>query len=146
MLASEEVAGYCYTQLTDTEQEMNGLLSPYAVTMDTQKSTLSLKSIKTAGTSSPWWSEWGDGQYQPTSGRPRGDTELNYNRPQPDAMILEGLMNGHRLRVTLKKEERQFTLTTRGFRWINDEYDFFNEHVDEINRAPENSQKSIPER
>lgn len=27
MLASEEVAGYCYTQLTDTEQEVNGLLT-----------------------------------------------------------------------------------------------------------------------
>ncbi len=27
MLASEQVAGYCYTQLTDTEQEVNGLLT-----------------------------------------------------------------------------------------------------------------------
>jgi hypothetical protein len=27
-------------------------------------------------------------------------------------------MNGHRLRVMLQKEERQFILRTRGFHWI----------------------------
>ena len=26
-MASDQVAGYCYTQLTDTEQEVNGLLT-----------------------------------------------------------------------------------------------------------------------
>jgi hypothetical protein len=47
---------------------------------------------------------------------------LKYNRLQPDAMSLEGLANGRRLHVTLKKEERQFPLKTRGFRWINDDF------------------------
>jgi len=112
-------------------QEMNGQLSPYATSIDALHSTVSLKRIKAAGTSSPWWSEW---QPRPpydtsdASARRRADVELSYNRPQPDAMILEGVMNGHRLRVTLKKEERQFILRTRGFQWINDEYDFYNEY------------------
>ena len=38
-------------------------------------------------------------------------------------------MNGHRLRVTLKKEQRRFVLKTRGFSWINDEIDFFSERL-----------------
>jgi len=124
-----------------TIQEMDGRLSPYALSIDTQESTLWLKGIKTARTSSPWWSEL----YSHTpvtddsstaASRLRGFTRLDYNRPQPNTMTLEGLTNGHRLRVTLKKEDRQFVLKTLGFRWINDEYDFFNEHADEINRVP----------
>jgi hypothetical protein len=111
-----------------TIQQMNGQFSPYAVKIDTQKNTLTVKRIPTAGASSPWWSEL----YPPPIGsglalRWRDSTELNYNRPQPDGMILEGLVDGRRLRVTLKKEERQFTLKTLGFRWINDEHDFYNE-------------------
>ncbi len=46
--------------------------------------------------------------------------ELKYNRQQPDTMTLEGLVNGHRISVTLKKEDRQFLLKTHGFQWTND--------------------------
>jgi hypothetical protein len=122
---------------TLTIQEMNGRFSSYAAAMDTHKNTLLLKGIKTAVTSSPWWSEWhlGPVTYD-AAPRWRADMELSYSRPQADAMILEGLMNGHRLRVTLKKEERQFVLKTLGFRWVNDEYDLFNDFADEINRVP----------
>jgi hypothetical protein len=109
-----------------TIEEMNGLFSLYGVTIDTHKSTLLLKKVEMAETSgSPWWTEWGAHlTYQPYRRLP-GSAELNYNRPRPDAMILEGLMNGHRLRVMLKKEDREFILKTRGFRWINDEFDLY---------------------
>jgi hypothetical protein len=117
-----------------TIQEMNGLFSTYATITNTQHNSLSLKPINSSATSSPWWSEWGTGQYHPPAAeRSIGYTDLSYTRPQSDAMILEGTMNGRRLRVTLKKEDRQFVLRTRRFQWINDEYDFFSEHVDRIN-------------
>jgi hypothetical protein len=117
-----------------TIQRMDGQLSPYALSIDTRNSTVSLKRIKATGTSTPWWSEF----YSHTrltddattaSWQSRGFTKLDYKRPQPDAMILQGVMNGHQLHVTLKKEERQFTLKTSRFQWINDEYDFYNEYA-----------------
>jgi hypothetical protein len=120
-----------------TIQEMSGLFSRYAAALDPHGDVLWLKSIKTDNASSPWWSEW-DWNSPPNDAsnsfrRLRGATQLTYSRPRPETMILEGLMNEHRLRVTLKKEDRQFPLNTRGFHWINDEYDFFNQHVDQIN-------------
>jgi hypothetical protein len=119
-----------------TIQEMNGLMSRYVLAIDTQNSTLSFKNIKSTNTSSPWWSEWGGGIFHPNSpARSDGYTELSYSRPQPDAVILQGMMKGHHLRMTLKKEERRFVLNTHGFHWINDEYDFYNEYVDQINEA-----------
>jgi uncharacterized membrane protein YphA (DoxX/SURF4 family) len=121
---------------TLTIQEMNGQLSPYSTEMNTQRKTLSLKTINTAAASSPWWSEFGGAMFHPLSSPfASGGTELNYDRPQPGAMIVEGAVNGHRVHVTLKKEERQFILTTRPFSWINDEYDLYSEHADEINRV-----------
>jgi hypothetical protein len=54
-----------------------------------------------------------------------GDAQLNYNRLSPDAITLEGLVNGHRVRVTLERDERQFILKTRGFHWIIEDQDMF---------------------
>jgi hypothetical protein len=52
---------------------------------------------------------------------------------------LEGVLDGHQLHVTLKKEERQFVLKTSGFQWIKDEYDFYNEYALEYEQQGDNS-------
>jgi uncharacterized membrane protein YphA (DoxX/SURF4 family) len=86
--------------VTMTIQDMDGQFYQYGGTMDSHSNSLSLKS---------------------PSARIE-DTELKYNRPQLDSMVLEGQVNGHRLRATLKKDEREFTLKRQGFRFINDGY------------------------
>jgi hypothetical protein len=108
---------------TVTIQEMDGQLSPYAAAVDTTKSTLSLKPIRAALASSPWWNEWQSTPvtWDTTDSRWRGATRLSYRLPEPEAMVVEGLMNGHRLRVALRKEDRRFILMTRGFHWINED-------------------------
>jgi hypothetical protein len=108
-----------------TIQDMKGQFFPYAVTMDKSKNTLLIASVEVAGTSTPWWNEWISGPIYDAYWRSRGYTELNYSKPQPDAMVLEGRMNGHQFHVTLKKEQRQFVLQERRHRWINDECDFY---------------------
>src|ERR1700730_1138406 len=96
-----------------TIQDMDGQFCPYVATLDKNTSTLSL--------SSPSKTELIEFQLLiHTQVGGQGQAQLNYNRLSPDAMILEGLMNGNRFRVTLKKEERQFALKTLGFHWITD--------------------------
>src|ERR1700730_2643060 len=96
-----------------TIQDMDGQFCPYVATLDKNTSTLSL--------SNPSKTELIEFQLLiHTQVGGQGSAQLNYNRLSPDAMILEGLMNGNRFRVTLKKEERQFALKTLGFHWITD--------------------------
>jgi hypothetical protein len=109
-------------------EEMSGQLSPYPATIDPRTNTLSWKTPRTANLAGPnamFFSAWTT--MHPDA--PDGTTELTYRRSQPDSVILEGLLNGHRLRVTLKKEDRRFELTSRRFSWINDEYDLFNDRA-----------------
>jgi hypothetical protein len=49
---------------------------------------------------------------------------LNYTRPGPNQLVLEGLMNGNHLRVTLKNEGRQFLLNTYKFGWVHETYPY----------------------
>jgi uncharacterized membrane protein YphA (DoxX/SURF4 family) len=100
-----------------TIQGMNGQLSSYAAIVDSHNSTLSLKSPPDS--IAELYDAHNILSLKSSRGQD-GNAELNYNRPQPDAMILEGVINGHRLDVTLKKEERQFLLKTHWFQWIND--------------------------
>jgi len=45
-------------------------------------------------------------------------------RPAPDQLVLDGEMDGHKIRLQLKLQDRdKFTLVNRGFHWIN-EYPF----------------------
>jgi hypothetical protein len=103
-------------KVTVAVEEMNGQWSPYIATMDTQKSTLLLGSPKPNE-----YSDWIPSSSVHINSLDRNSNAyLNYSRPQPDALILEGPVNGHRLRVTLRKEERRFVLKTHEFRWIHD--------------------------
>jgi hypothetical protein len=102
-------------------QEMDGSFSlPYIATPDTNTSTVSLRSPSNAELDQfreillriPIGEQGG-----------QGSAQFTYNRPSPKAMILEGLMNGHRLRMTLTKEEREFPLKTRRLHWIIEDKD-----------------------
>jgi uncharacterized membrane protein YphA (DoxX/SURF4 family) len=115
-------------EIVATIQEMNGRFAPYVATIDTSRRALSLVSPRKAelnGFTAWIFSAW-------ISMNPAAQDrslELTYQRPEPDVMTVEGVMDGHRLRATLEKEHRQFVLQTRGFSWINDEYDLFNDRV-----------------
>jgi hypothetical protein len=105
-----------FPKMVATIQAMIGQFFSYVATLDTHNSTLSMKS--------PGNKELNELQsvnHMTTGGQ--GNAEMNYNRVSPDAVILDGLMNGHRLRVALKKEDRQFTLRTLRFRWITEDKD-----------------------
>jgi hypothetical protein len=104
-----------------TIQEMNGQFSiPCIAALDTDKGTLSLKSPSVADLESY-------GVVHTTidslPASEQGKAQLKYNRLSPDAMILEGQMNGHWLRVRMTKEERQFKLKERRFHWITEDKD-----------------------
>lgn len=46
--------------------------------------------------------------------------EATYDRSQPDLMKINGQWNGKPINLTLRKEEHQFFLSTRGFHWVNE--------------------------
>jgi hypothetical protein len=94
-------------------QEMDGQFSPaYVAALDKSSGTLSLNS--------PSDTELMQLRlliHQQVGAE--GNAKLTYTRPSPDTMILEGLMNGHQLRVLLEKDQRQFALLrTRESHWI----------------------------
>jgi hypothetical protein len=100
-----------------TIQEMNSQFSPYIATVDTKNGTLSLKtpSSDDLNTGARFLIHTAIGE--------ETNAELNYKRPSPDTLTLEGVVNGHRLLVTLKKEDRQFALRDMKFRWVVEEKD-----------------------
>ncbi len=108
-----------------TVQEMDGRFSSYIATPDTRTHTLSLRSTQEADGQS----EFALAVHMRVGGH--GSAELNYNRGSPDALTLDGLMNGHRIHVTLNKENRQFTLKKLGFHWIVKDEDVRLSSVDE---------------
>jgi hypothetical protein len=101
-----------------TIQEMNGQFSPYVATPDTNNGILSLRSPSNADLNIA-----AVRLLIHTNVGEQGNAQLNYNRLSPDAMTLEGVINGHRLHVMLKKEEREFALKTQRFHWIIEEKD-----------------------
>lgn len=55
---------------------------------------------------------------------PAWKVELAYQRPEPDRMLVEGTMDGHRIKAEARRRDTaSFVLTSRGFHWIN-EYPF----------------------
>jgi hypothetical protein len=52
------------------------------------------------------------------------DGTLNYTRPRADELVLQGLVNGDQLRVTLRKEDRRFLLNTYKFGWVHETYPY----------------------
>jgi hypothetical protein len=46
---------------------------------------------------------------------------LSLTKPDPDHLLLEGTLDGHRLTVRLAKmDDSRFPLVTRGFHWIQE--------------------------
>lgn len=83
-------------------QMMSDARQRYRLELDAEKKTLSLSKRE-----DPGWK-----------------TVLNYERPEPERLTLEGGVDGRRIQATLRRaDEAQFLLTSRGFRWIN-EYPF----------------------
>lgn len=55
---------------------------------------------------------------------PKNRSLLTYSRPEPKLLILEGTVDGHKIRARLHRiDESRFLLVSRGFNWIN-EYPF----------------------
>jgi hypothetical protein len=83
-------------------QTMSDARQRYRLELDAEKRTLSLSKRE-----DPNWK-----------------TVLNYERPEPERLTLDGGVDGRRLQATLRRaDETQFLLTSRGFNWIN-EYPF----------------------
>ena len=65
------------------------------------------------------------GRMELTDADPKWKAVLNFKRPDPKSLVIDGLMDGKQIHAVLHKtgEETAFRLTTRGFHWIN-EYPF----------------------
>jgi uncharacterized membrane protein YphA (DoxX/SURF4 family) len=101
-----------------TIQQMDGQFAPaYMAVVGANDSSLSLRTPSTAEM------EATRAQLMHTRAGGAGNAELSYKRPSQGVMILDGLMNGHRLEVTLQKEERQFLVQTIQFHWIRENED-----------------------
>ena len=109
---------------TLTVQDMDGRFTPHAVALDTLKRMVWIKRIRFDSTSSPWWNDWQSTPVVPEKADAgslwHGATQVTYERPESGVVVLAGSLNGHRLRVTLRKEDREFVLTTRGVHWIKE--------------------------
>ena len=52
------------------------------------------------------------------------ETELTFDRPDADHLTLDGTMDGHKVRMQLRRfDHTKMLLLTRGFNWIQ-EYPF----------------------
>jgi hypothetical protein len=48
-------------------------------------------------------------------------TSLTYRQPGPKKLVIEGMIDGHKLRATMHREnEADFQLLNRGFHWVNE--------------------------
>jgi hypothetical protein len=80
-------------------QRMDDSLTGYATTIDTKKQTLAL----TTGSDKNW------------------RANFTYSRPTKDELLLDGTVNGHKQHIELElMDSAQFTLTSRGFHWVQD--------------------------
>jgi uncharacterized membrane protein YphA (DoxX/SURF4 family) len=99
-------------------QEMNGEWFPYLATIDEHKGSIALKVMEPKEVA-----ESTDYLNSPlATATPPGtaDVSLSYTRPQPDALVLQGLFDGHQLRVTLKKDDRPFLLNAHKKRFVHE--------------------------
>jgi hypothetical protein len=105
--------------LTFAVEGMNGHWSPYFATLDEQKSSFRLRSPHSNDISEA--TEWRPSSWvdvNPCEGI--ANVSLNYSRPRPDALVVEGVVNGHQLRVTLEREDREFLLNTHKYRLVHE--------------------------
>lgn len=51
---------------------------------------------------------------------PTGKPEFSLERPEPDILILDGQMYGHKIHARLHRDNKKFLLVDRGFHWINE--------------------------
>jgi hypothetical protein len=100
-----------------TIQQMNGDFSPYVASVDTKNDVLSLKSPSEADLATL------ARMFIHTGFRENQNAQLHYNQPSPDKAVLDGVVDGHRLFVTLKKEEREFVLRDIKFHWVIEDKD-----------------------
>ena len=55
-----------------------------------------------------------------TSADPSWKASFTYEDPEPDSMVLDGILNGHHLKISLRRTDMdQFLLLNRGFNMIN---------------------------
>jgi hypothetical protein len=52
--------------------------------------------------------------------QPKSKAVLTYLQPQRSTLVLQGMVDGKSIRATLRRTEKQFLLTSRGFHWINE--------------------------
>jgi hypothetical protein len=79
-------------------QGMDGKLLFMAAKMDTEKKTIALTKRRDAN-----WK-----------------TNLSYDLPSKDAMLMDGDMAGKKFHLKLHRTDPQYLLKTRGFHWINE--------------------------
>jgi hypothetical protein len=80
-------------------EHMDDSFTGYTAALDAQKQTLAL----TTGSNKNW------------------RANFTYSRPTKDALVLDGTVNGHKQHIELKlMDMTQFTLTSRGFHWVQD--------------------------
>ncbi len=82
-----------------TVQSMNNAKQHFYLKLDTEGKTLELAKDK----QSAW------------------KAAFTFQQPEPDLLVLEGTIDGHKVQVTLRRfDESTFLLTSRGFHWINE--------------------------
>src|SRR5262249_19633994 len=93
-------------------QTMTGARSVYQVTVEPEASTLRLTARRPRRP--------GDPPPDPTAPPPPTWT-LAYQQPGPDRLVVEGALEGKRLKARLRRvDESEFLLMNRGFHWINE--------------------------
>jgi uncharacterized membrane protein YphA (DoxX/SURF4 family) len=93
-------------------QEMNGQFLTYVASVDTKNGVLSLNAPSSADLNGL------TRIYIHTAFPENENAQLHYSRPSPDTVVLQGDLDGHRLHVTLRKEEREFALRDIKFHWV----------------------------
>jgi uncharacterized membrane protein YphA (DoxX/SURF4 family) len=106
-------------KLTLTFEDMNEQWFPYLAAVDENNRKISLRVLepKEIRISTEWLTSPLAKATHPDG---PANISLNYTRPEPDELTLEGLMNGHQLRMTLKKEDPQFLLETHKNRFVHE--------------------------
>jgi uncharacterized membrane protein YphA (DoxX/SURF4 family) len=81
-----------------TIQSMSGSLHSLTMKLDSKNSAISVKE----------------------QSLPEYETLLNYSRPEPGLLLLEGRLNGNRIRATLRRSDPVFKLAAERFHWLDE--------------------------
>ncbi len=85
---------------------MDGRLAGYVADIDVDQHTIDLKTQSLS----------------PMEDKDPVRSSLLYSEPEPGTLVLEGLVDGKRVRATLRRRDRDsFPLLNRGFHWINEQ-------------------------